>query len=457
MVHARDVTDLTTLDYYTCTTGDECGQLEKVTNALGHVTNYDSYDAAGRLTQMTDPNGLVTTYSYDLRGRPLTITETPTSGSARITTMTYDDAGQLKTYTLPNGVALTYTYTAAHYVDSVTDNLGNEIEYNYDAMGNLTDEDTRDPQSALRQSLDYVIDQNYRLDSATHGPVTTDLAYDLVGNLTEVTDGNSHTTQNDYDALSRLNTTTDAKLGVTDYDYDDHDNVTQVVAPNGATTTYAYDLLDNLQSETSPDRGLVSYTYDDAGNRLTQTDARNITGTYTYDALNRPLTISYPTTAENVTFVYDHAASEGVGRLRSITDQAGTITLSYNEFGEVVTDASAKSARNTHTTTYAYDAAWKRLVHDLPQRSAPSRTPAMPVGQISGVTSTKSSVQKTIVSSASLRAVWARWPVSLMETVCHLQTTTIGRTIGSTDFVSSGSTARQGLLLRPSWQSYDDR
>ena len=70
-----DVTDITTLEYYTCTTGGECGQLKKVTNALGHMTTYDTYDSAGRLTKMTDPNGLATAYTYDLRGRPLTITE----------------------------------------------------------------------------------------------------------------------------------------------------------------------------------------------------------------------------------------------------------------------------------------------------------------------------------------------------------------------------------------------
>ena len=44
-----DVSDITTLDYYECNTGSECGQLEKVTNALGHVTTFDDYDLGGRL------------------------------------------------------------------------------------------------------------------------------------------------------------------------------------------------------------------------------------------------------------------------------------------------------------------------------------------------------------------------------------------------------------------------
>ena len=47
-----DVTDVTILDYYSCTTGDECGQLESITNALSQVTTYDSYDASGRVTRI---------------------------------------------------------------------------------------------------------------------------------------------------------------------------------------------------------------------------------------------------------------------------------------------------------------------------------------------------------------------------------------------------------------------
>ena len=57
----NDVTDITTLEYYDCNTGAECGQLQSVTNALGHTNTYDVYDAAARLLQSTDANGVVTT------------------------------------------------------------------------------------------------------------------------------------------------------------------------------------------------------------------------------------------------------------------------------------------------------------------------------------------------------------------------------------------------------------
>lgn len=62
-----DVSDITTYAYYTCTTGYQCGQIETITDALGHVTTYNAYNAHGQPLTITDPNGVVTTLTYDLR------------------------------------------------------------------------------------------------------------------------------------------------------------------------------------------------------------------------------------------------------------------------------------------------------------------------------------------------------------------------------------------------------
>ncbi len=64
-----DVSDLTTYAYYPCTTGGSCGQLHTVTNALGQVTTYTSYNAHGQPLTLTDPNRVVTTLTYDARQR----------------------------------------------------------------------------------------------------------------------------------------------------------------------------------------------------------------------------------------------------------------------------------------------------------------------------------------------------------------------------------------------------
>ena len=358
-----DVADVTTFDYYDCAEGAQCGQLESVTNALTQVTTYDTYDVDGRLTQTTDPNGLQTTFAYDGRGLLHSVTETPTTGSARVTTFTYDDAGQLSTAEMPNGLELTYTYTDAHYLESVTDDLGNSIEYDYDAMGNLKDEDIYDPGSTLARTLDYVYDLNNRLDTVSRGGFVTDLDFDDVGNLTDEEDPELAVTQHTYDALNRLKQTLDALSGYTDYTYDDHDNLLSVTVPNGATTTYEYDNLDNLTKEISPDRGTTIYTRDAAGNVITSTDARSKVTTYTYDALNRLIEIELDN-SDTITYQYD-TGSNAIGRLNKITDPSGETAWTYNNFGQV-TGKTHKIGTISLTTTYGYDAAGRLISMTLP-------------------------------------------------------------------------------------------
>ena len=394
-----DVSDVTTLAYYTCTTGAECGQLQSITNALSQVTSFDSYDASGRVTQMTDPNGLQTSLTYDDRGNLLSITETPTTGSARMTTHTYDKVNQLKTVTTPAGVVLTYAYDAAHYLDSITDNLGNKIVYTYDAMGNQTGETRHDPGNQLRRSLAYTFDLNNRLDTITDGSVISDLSVDPLGNLTAETDANSATTQHVYDTLNRLDRTIDALTGVTDYDYDAAGDLTSVTAPNGASTGYDYDNLGNLIRELSPDRGTITYTHDDAGNVLTATDARAVTAIYTYDALNRRTSVSYPNPAENVVYTYDNPAVEGIGRLTSISDQSGTIAYTYDEFGNIVTDQRVILGLS-YTIVYQYDADGNiaSLIYPDGRTVTYGRNV---IGEVTQVTSEMSGIPKTIVSNAA--------------------------------------------------------
>lgn len=64
-----DVNSTTTYTYYTCTTGAQCGQLETVTDPVGNVTTYNTYNAHGQPLTITDPNGVVTTLTCDNRLR----------------------------------------------------------------------------------------------------------------------------------------------------------------------------------------------------------------------------------------------------------------------------------------------------------------------------------------------------------------------------------------------------
>jgi len=358
-----DVTDVTTFRYYNCSTGDECGQLREIENALGQITTYDSYNGRGQLLQSTDPNGLVTNYAYDERGRLEAITLTPTSGSPRTTSMTYDDAGQLKTVSQPDGEVLTYAYDTAHKLESITDNLGNSVVYDYDARGNRTDEDTYDPGSTLKRQIDYVYDLNDRLDSINNGGFVTDLVFDMVGNLTDEVDPNLDATSHDYDALNRLIETIDALSGQTDYDYDVKDRLVSVTAPNNAHTTYQYDDFGNQLTEVSPDRGTLVYTYDEAGNLKTKLDARSKLTSCDYDALNR---VTQETLHGGATIVYQYdVGANAVGRLNKITDASGNTAWSFNNFGDVTQKVQTVGSVAL-TIGYGYDANGRHTTITLP-------------------------------------------------------------------------------------------
>lgn len=62
-----DLNSTTTYTYYTCTTGSKCGQIQTVTDQLGHVTTFNTYNAYGQPLTITDPNGVLMTLTYDAR------------------------------------------------------------------------------------------------------------------------------------------------------------------------------------------------------------------------------------------------------------------------------------------------------------------------------------------------------------------------------------------------------
>ena len=333
-----DVNDITTMGYYNCSTGAECGQLRRVTNALGHVSTYDSYDGAARLLQSTDANGTVTVYTYHPRGWMLSMTQTPVVGAARITTYEYDNVGQLTKTTMPDGTEQNDVYDAAHDLREITDNLGNKIEYRYDAKGNRTHTQVFDPDGTLANSTIVAYDIRNFVESVNTGGSVTQMINDAVGNLSRQTDPNKNpTTRHDYDALDRLTETIDALTNDTHYKYNVADQVQEVEAPNGATTVYEYDDLGNRTKEISPDRGTTTYRHDDAGNVIRITDARGISVDYGYDALNRKRSSNFADASENVTYLYDNSnCGANIGRLCQVIDETGHSRYQYDAWGNVI-------------------------------------------------------------------------------------------------------------------------
>jgi RHS repeat-associated protein len=405
-----DVNDVTTLAYYTCTTGAACGQLQSMTNALGHVSTFDTYDAAGRLLQMTDPNGLRTNYAYDTRGRVTSITQTPPTGSTRITRYAYNAAGTVALVIQPDGVNLVYTYDAAQKLRQITDNQGNSVVYSYDLKGNRTQEVIYDPSNTLVRQIDTAYDPRNHVTSLNAGGSITQQLSDAIGNLTKVTDPNQVaassgiSTTHTYDALNRLTQTLNNLSGVTNYTYDSADRLAQVQAPNNATTQYQYDDLGNLLKEISGDRGTTNSSYDSAGNLTSLTDARGTITNTTYDPLNRVATITYPAaTTENITYTYDSGTNctAAKGRLCQVIDESGTTQYGYDSFGNILTQIKTELTK-TYTTRYTYDTGNRILTITFPDNRIVTYT-RDGLGRIPSVTATVSGTTQTIASNRTYR------------------------------------------------------
>ncbi|WP_431096879.1 DUF6531 domain-containing protein [Polaromonas aquatica] len=147
--------------------GHTAGDLQSVTNAAGHVTQFTLYDRAGRVRQMVDPKGIVTDMTYTPRGWISSTSVTPPGGAARTTSYSYDNAGQLTGVVMPDGSTMSYSYDAAHRLTGVTDAKGNTVTYTLDAMGNKTGEQVKDPQGNLQRNITRVYDALNRVQQVT--------------------------------------------------------------------------------------------------------------------------------------------------------------------------------------------------------------------------------------------------------------------------------------------------
>ena len=215
-----DLTQTTTYSYYTTSSTTSCGtpgaacyqagDLHTVTDPAGHVTTIASYDADGRITRMTDANGVNTDLTYTPRGW----LASRTVGGAQ-TSFGYTPYGAVSSVTDPDGVTTTYGYDTAHRLVKITDAQGNYAQYTLDAAGDKTAEQTYDATGTVHKSLSRTFNTLGQLTTVVDGlnhtvfNASASTSYDANGNLVQSTDGLGIQRQLGYDALNRLVQTLD--------------------------------------------------------------------------------------------------------------------------------------------------------------------------------------------------------------------------------------------------------
>ncbi|WP_285402522.1 RHS repeat-associated core domain-containing protein [Luteibacter sp. ME-Dv--P-043b] len=384
-----DVADTLSNSYYLTTDESGCataggtchhlGDPKSTTDGAGLVTTYVSYDKAGRVTRMKDPNGVLTDYTYTARGWLATKTlRANASGAASTldatTTIAYDPTGTVHSVTDADGVVTTYTYDAAHRLTDVTDGVGARIHYTLDNAGNRTAEQVLSPTGTVVRSLGRTFNNLGQVTALTDGLNRTVFnagftdSYDANGNLVHSQDGLSVQQKQVYDGLNRLvstlrdyqgsNTATANSQSVSSFDA--LDRLTGFSDPDGLNTTYDIDALGNAGGLHSPDTGTTSQTFDISGNPVTSMDATNVSTASTFDALGRPTAKTYADTTLNVAYKFDEAdsvtgctGSVGKSRLTRIIEGNGGLVYCYDRRGNVVKKQQTVGT-DTRTTIYTW-------------------------------------------------------------------------------------------------------
>ena len=169
-------------------TTDEFGDVQTVTDPLGHVTT-TGYDADRNKTSVTDANSNTTSYTYDLAGE--------------LTTTTRPDTTTLVTDYNPDGTVAdqkdgkgntteTYAYDALARVTSSTDALGNTTAFSYDGDGNtLTRTDPGGNCATPTKCTTFTYDADNEPSTTTYSdgttPNVTSTTYDADGQKTATT------------------------------------------------------------------------------------------------------------------------------------------------------------------------------------------------------------------------------------------------------------------------------
>ncbi|RUL79924.1 hypothetical protein EKH80_01665 [Dyella choica] len=215
-----DTTQTTTYSYYLTSSATSCGtpgaacyqagDLHTITDPAGHVTTIASYDADGRVTRLTDANGLNTDTTYTPRGW---VASRNVGGATA--KFTYTAYGAVQTVTDPDSVTTTYGYDAAHRLVKITDAQGNYLQYALDNAGNKTAEQVYDSTGTLHKSLSRTFNPLGQLTKVMDGlshtvfDASASNSYDANGNLVQSADGLGIQRQQGYDALNRLVQTLD--------------------------------------------------------------------------------------------------------------------------------------------------------------------------------------------------------------------------------------------------------
>ncbi|HPW56857.1 MAG TPA: RHS repeat-associated core domain-containing protein [Thermoanaerobaculaceae bacterium] len=363
---------------------DAAGRPTQVTLPDGLGNFQYTWDPGSNLTSLTNPAGHQTTFAYDAENNITSRTFVPTNATAALT---YDALGRVHTETDALGGVTTYAYDADSNVVAVTDADGVTTNLAYDRRNLLRtvtypsgnqetiSRDANGRETALTNGLGHTWQAAFDAEGRptelrnplgavtklARGPDSRDLtminalgekdrlAFSGLGEPTAVTAANGDGISAQYDHYGSVSRLVDARGSEWRFAYDLAGRVTAVTGADGATERYAYDALGRLVTLTRPSGEEVAYQYTPDGrlSRITLPGGAQVDFGYAYSAAGLVVTVTEPLGVS--TYTYDK-----LDRLINRTDaQGNTVRFSYTPAGRV---ASVTYPGNRQLV-YTYDGA----------------------------------------------------------------------------------------------------
>ncbi|WP_245930550.1 DNRLRE domain-containing protein [Allonocardiopsis opalescens] len=372
-------------------TYDGAGNLTRLVTGNGATRIDYTYAADARLvSEVLDPEGLARETRYGHDGNGNVTSERRTDGGERTeeTRYLYDAGGHLIEETVVNdgGEELTTTYTVDDrgLTTEVVDPRGNAdgadpadytVSMRYDAVGQLVEETGPavtidrygEPRTTRRTTIQYgydvagnqsnTVDAEGRLTSTVHDAL--DRAVSSTQPSFTGADGQTitPTASQEFDALGRKVSQTDANGNVRRYTYDQLGNLVRITDPPrqvGAEPgewLFSHNLAGEQIAAVDPEGGRIEATYDDLGRQASETqierlpEAAAFTTRYAHDDAGNTTAVTDPLGNTRTT---DYNAA---GEMTSVTDALGnTAEFDYDLAGRLtrVTDPLGVQARTRY-------------------------------------------------------------------------------------------------------------
>ena len=313
-----------------------------------------AYGKLNELTKMVRADGKSIGFNYDSLGR----LSSQKLGTASISY--YYGRGHLTRINRSDGVTVDQTFDGALWTGSSwSGSVKGDVKVTYNEnlwLSSLTVNSAR--------TVNFTYDDDGLLTSASaSGGVVTLNRDALTGYLTSTVMGNTTSEQSYTDfgeikhisaafsgvSLFEQNITARDALGRVTHLTENIAGASQVIAHD---VTYQYDLAGRLAKETR-DGVTTLYTYDPNGNRTSVQVGNKAATTALYDAQDRILTYGSQT--------YTHTEH---GDLLTRVDDANTLTLTYDELGNLLKAVGVEGATKT-TVEYVVDGLGRRVARRL--------------------------------------------------------------------------------------------